>query len=547
VRSALLNAIKERWVLMCGVYFLSLCSMFVFTRTIIGDESHLLTAGWAAWSGRPMYREAWVNNMPGVPYIYGAVQKLFGPSFYLARFTSVALALAAFAFCVKTGRLIAEEWGARIAATLYAFNWVLANHYAAAYSPALLGFCLTASAYFLFKGDSVWYRIAAIAFADLAVCTRALMFPVTVAVNIYALLCRQKGRLPVLLVALVIPLSFYLGFIHDQANRFLFANLYWNKGVSSFPVQSQADLEHAIVALPGIGRMLAKKSADMVLRENALAQLFLYFPLAVLSVPLVYSWYRRGDISSETKIAWRDLPGAWAFIALSVGFIGFLGASMLFVGLLLPGGVPNYQTPGYPLFVILCVYAYKAMILRMRSIEADFKKLVGVTVAMAAIGYGIPNLPYFSGVRNIEGKGLTLPLDGIREVALFVKEHSAPGDEVLTDRPWFVYEAERRPHLGFWMTYYSYAPKWSTEMARRYGLVNADMIRESLENRVPRMVIRYVNENISDDPITFAVRHSADPAALRQVFDEGYERIATFPGVGKHGEGAVIYARRQEQ
>lgn len=537
--------LAHQWILICGLYVAALSSLFALTRRIIGDESHHLVAAQAVYSGLRMYREVWVNNMPGFHYVYGAIQAIWGPSFYLGRFMSVALGVVTFILCVKTCRIIADEWGARIGATLFAFNWVLANHYAAAYSPALTALYLTASAYFLFKGESIGCRLAAVLLADLAVCTRALVFPITAVVNVYVLLARRDFRWLVLLVALLVPFLFYLGFIHDQAEYFLFANLHWNKGVFNAVVNGQADLDRAIAALPGLGKMIVGKAADMTLRENAFATGFLYFPVAVLSVPLVYVWFRARREGSLPGPSWCSLPGMKLFLVLAAGLTGFVLATILFVGLLTPSGVPSYQTPAYPLFIILCVYAYQAMSELWPKWQSNVKLLAGVAVAVAAVGYGLPNVAYMSGVRNIEGKGLTLPLNAIREVALFIKERSDPKDEVLTDRPFFVYEAERRAHLGFWMTYFSYAPRWSTSMAERYHLVNPAMIRHSLEARAPKFVIRYPDQSNERDPVTFAALYSEHPEEVFRSFEAGYERVAVFPAVGKQGEGAVIYGRRE--
>ncbi|GEM_PF-2867914 len=542
----LLRVVKERWVLICGLYFVALCTAFVFTRTIIGDESQLLHVGKAVYSGARLYRDAWFNQMPIGPYLYGAVQFVLGPSFYLGRFTSVALSVINFVLCVKTARTIAGPWGGKVAATLFAFNWVLANYYAAAYSPAMTGLLVTAAAYFLFKGDSLGCRLAALLCADLAVCTRALVFPITAAVNFYVLWARRDGRSLVLAVALFIPALFYLGFIHGQADHFLFANLYSNKQVVALPAQDQTDLDRSVASLPGPGRMLIKKMADTALRRNDFVDLIQYFPIAVLSVPLAFAWYWRRREADTGGTRWRDLPRYAPFLALSAGLAGFVVATILIVSYLLPGGVPNYQTPGYPLYIILCVYAYQAIVTTTPRIQAELRALVGVTVALAAFTYGVPNLAYASGVLNIPGKGLTLPLHAVKEVAVFIRDRSDPEDEILTDRPWFVYEAGRRPHLGFWMTWYSYAPRWSTALSEHYHVVNPEMIRKAIETRAPKFVIRYVDQNNESDPITFAAKHSDDPQGMARLFEERYERIAVFLGAGKHGDGAVIYQRRSD-
>lgn len=540
------NGVVRRWVLICGCYFALLSSAFAFTRTIIGDESQLLLVGRAVYAGQRLYTDVWYNQMPLAPFVYGAVQELWGPSLYLGRFTSVALSLLTFILCVKTGRIIAGEWGARIAGTLFAFNWVLASHFAGAYSPALTGLFLTASTYFLFKGPTLACGLAAILFADLAVCTRALVFPFTAAVNLYVIGARRDSRILVLLAACLPPSLFYLAFIHGQSDHFLFANLYSNKHVVAYPVQDQASLQQTIAVLPGVGRMFIKRLADAALRENDLVKLVQYFPFAVLSVPLVYAWYMGRTGSPEERQGWGILPGSGAFVTVAIGFAGFLVATVLMVSYLLPSGTPNYQTPGYPLFIILCVFAFQAVVsARQGPAGPSLQSLITVTVGIAAIAYGLPNLAYVSGVRNIEGKGLTLPISAIREVGTFIRDRSNPHDEILTDRPWFALEAGRPPHLGFWMTWYSYAPKWSTEMAQRYHVVNPEMVRRSLEILAPKFVIRYVDASNPSDPVTYAAMHSNDPEAVLKVFEAGYERIGVFPGSGKHGAGAVVYARRE--
>lgn len=539
----LLSVLKERWILVCGLYYVALCSTFAFTRVVIGDESQLLLVGQAVYSGQRLYRDVWFNQMPLAPFVYGAIQELWGPSLYLGRFTSVVLSLGTFLLTVRAGRLMAGGWGARIAATLFAFNWVLASHYAGSYSPAMTGLLLTAAGYSLLKGDSLGCRLAALICADLAVCTRALVFPFTVAVNWYVLWRRREARWTVAAVAGLPPFLFYAAFILGQEEHFLFANLYWNKGVTAFPVDTEAALGQAVAALPGLGTILLRKAADMGLRANSFILMFEYFPLAVLSVPLGLAWYR-SRVRGERALP-DDTSRRGAVVALTLGLAGFVGMTFIFSGLIVPTGVPNYQTPGYPLFILLCVYAYQAIVVAETRFREELRQLIIVVVAIAALAYGLPNVAYASGVRNIPGRGLTLPLNGIREVALFLRDRSGPADEILTDRPWFAFEAGRAPHLGFWMTWFSYAPDWSTEMARRYHLVNGEMIRQSLEARAPKFIIRYVDEENESDPITFAMRHSPDPEAVQCSFEEGYERIASFPGVGKRGEGVVVYQRRQ--
>lgn len=111
--------------------FVAEASVFVFAGRPIIDEGVYLNAGRLVYDGSLPYRDFPFSQGPLVPYVYGAVLEVFGPSVLAGRLLSLALGLAGFGASVWLAQALAGRVAAAAVVTLSMLNlpmlWVSAT------------------------------------------------------------------------------------------------------------------------------------------------------------------------------------------------------------------------------------------------------------------------------------------------------------------------------------------------------------------------------------------------------------------------------------
>lgn len=80
-------------------------------------------------------------------------------------------------------------------------------------------------------------------------------------------------------------------------------------------------------------------------------------------------------------------------------------------------------------------------------------------------------------------------LHNVRQVAERIAALTPPDGSIFTFTPVFVAQARRQVMPGMEMEYATFFPTWDTARARRYGLINVDMLRAMIAAREPAALV----------------------------------------------------------
>jgi len=80
-------------------------------------------------------------------------------------------------------------------------------------------------------------------------------------------------------------------------------------------------------------------------------------------------------------------------------------------------------------------------------------------------------------------------LGNLREIAAFVRQHSAPGDEIFTFQPFVAIDAQRDLCPGTEVATFSFYPGWSDERTQRLHALNLNLAEEYLATRRPALAV----------------------------------------------------------
>ena len=125
----------KRWLtpqtltwLVVGLLVAQLAFWVVF-RAVNLDEGWYLWAGQEVFRGRLLYRDFAFTQTPLLPYVYGAVQGVFGSSLYLGRIVTALFGLAAALLSAATARRLAGPWAGFFALLILASTVLVATAY----------------------------------------------------------------------------------------------------------------------------------------------------------------------------------------------------------------------------------------------------------------------------------------------------------------------------------------------------------------------------------------------------------------------------------
>jgi 4-amino-4-deoxy-L-arabinose transferase-like glycosyltransferase len=402
-------------------------------RFLDGDEGVYAYASRLALHGHVPYRDFFYEQMPLLPYVYGAWIGVFGESWYAARSLSALAAAALGALLYLHVERRAGRWPALAATCLYALSGLVFGYFTIVKTFALASLFLFGA--FVLVEALRPRLIAAGLLVGLAVDTRLVFAAAIPAFAVLAL--RRRGLTSFgggLAVGLVPSVVFLVLSPHD----FVFDNLRYHgektsHGLVGEPVQK----------LRTAGNLIGFGNAD-----HALGVQF----LLLLAASAAALWLLR-----------RRLPFA-AAVAVSLGIASFL------------------PTPTYVQY--FCVVVPYLVVLAV-ELATRWPRVVLVGIAAYAAAGAVAL------AHDVQTSPLLKPsIRSVERVAATAESRTQPGETVLSGWPGYLFGTHAQAVSGYTNQFAPVAAaKVSPREAKRVHVLSEPAIEALIRRRVPRLVI----------------------------------------------------------
>ena len=402
-------------------------------RFLDGDEGVYAYASRLALHGHVPYRDFFYEQMPLLPYVYGAWIGVFGESWYSARSLSALAAAGVGALLYLHVERRLGRWPALAATCLYALSGLVFGYFTIVKTFALASLFLFGAYVFVETRRPRW--LAAGLLVGLAVDTR-LVF--AAAIPAFAVLAARRRGLPSFGGGLAAGLVPSLVFLALSPHNFVFDNLRYHgektsHGLIGEPVQK----------LRTAGNLIGFGNAD-----HALGVQFL-----LLLVAAAWAlWLLR-----------RRLPFA-AAVAVSLGIASFL------------------PTPTYVQYfcVVVPYLVLLAVELAARWPRAVLAGLAAYAAAGAvALAHDVQTSPLLKpSIRSVE------------RVAATAESRTQPGETVLSGWPGYLFGTHANAVSGYTNQFAPVAAaKVSSGEAERVHVLSEPALEALIRRRVPRLVV----------------------------------------------------------
>jgi 4-amino-4-deoxy-L-arabinose transferase-like glycosyltransferase len=445
-------------LLLCYVSF----NLFlVQTLYIHHDEGWYLYASQLVYRGKLPYLDFAYFQSPLLPYVYGLFQYLTGPSVLVGRLTSLTLNLGLATFTI----LIARRLGGNLAAII-----------------ALL--CLGTSADFMRVGS---YANNVILSAFLAVLGTWWLLRdwAKQSTQVMATGCWSLAVLARL--SLGLGLALVVGFIlwhHryrliDAWTAVVTPNLILLAGLGSFAIMN-FDRAHFNLFAAQLGRRhqvdwVVNPTSGVSRLELALGS-FLFYTSALLIISLLGSvllWNTFGS-SLQRLNNTQHSRRLVVLIALLI--------PVVYLPNILPGDLyPTYLASPYAFACILAGWLVAKINQEKRLPRQALVGVAGLAIALAAL----ISVIYLSIIISWQNPGL----QQLQTLSDYVKSITTPSDRLFTFETALAANTGRPVTPGTAMSYFSYFPKFSTDQATRYQVVNEDLLSDQLTRREAELVL----------------------------------------------------------
>ena len=467
--------------------------LLIFYRQINLDEGWYLWASKLVYEGKVPYRDFAFPQSPLLPYIYGFFQRLWGEGLLQGRLTTLLITFLNLALWVRLTKRLGNDW------TAVVFLWLListlfvgAYHFAYSAPYALTAFFLTLSiSVALSELPEMRRNVLAVLFWGLAVGTRLSVAVAIAPLGLYLIVNSHRRWRSAIVMGLTAALTLgavfgpfllmgrdvviydLLGFHTDRmlwvwqwhAMRQSIVNL-----VNEFPVP---------LVLGGIGLVI---SAGMLLRARD----------------------RRSEFT-------RQFPG------LLLGLV----VAALIVAQLVPRTTDSYyNTLQMPLLLILdslvIGWVWRALRNRRPLRQVSYVVFAGI-IALNVVLQGATVQR-----RNFVTVPLRNQIELAKDAARFLQETTPAGSQLLTFDTYLALEAKRRIPAGLEMSIFGYRPTWIAQQARRYKVVNNELLLEIMRGDVGAAVFSEFDLNLL----------YGERDLLLETLDQNFRWVKTVPGLG---------------
>lgn len=452
-------------------YLLLFAAVVLFEAALLGsvaarlgvdaDEGFYAFAAREVHSGQRIYTDFFFPQMPYLPYVTAPFLDADAPSIMPGRAVNVVsgaltAGLLAWAAAAWSGRMaVGLTVGAMLAASpLY----LLLLSVGKTYGLANLGLV---AAFLLLARPQLGIAGAALAGACAAVALGARL-PAAAAVVVLAAWSLRHGGRPFLAFAaggVVASLPWLVVFARDP-EAFWFCNFGFH------------ELRREIT---DFGAIVSQK-ANVLAKWTLLPQNFLLWVLAAVGV-----W-------REPRIG---VPALACALALALGYLA---------------ATPTYLQYFLQLMPFLVIAAVPAI-----AVLVDRRVLLGIAAIVSLVGLGWALRPPADGSKRAE-RIEAWRLDHVTEVAAYLRDHTRPGDRILSWWEGYPLLAHREGFtgVGFWES--NVAKKLPPERRRRHHVLGREEVAALIETRAPALIVF---------PEGTWEEHAAAVAA-------GYHRVRTF-------------------
>jgi hypothetical protein len=441
--------------------------LLIFYRQINLDEGWYLWASKLVYEGQVPYRDFAFPQSPLLPYIYGFFQRLWGEGLLQGRLTTLLITFLNLALWVRLTKRLGNDW------TAVVFLWLListlfvgAYHFAYIAPYALTALFLTVSlSVALSELPEMSRNVLAVLFWGLAVGTRLSVAVAIAPLGLYLIINSHRRWRSAIVIGLTAMLT--LGAVFGP---FLLTG-------------------HDVVLYDLFGfhtdRMLWEWQRH-AMRES-IVNLVNEFPVPLMlgGIGLVISvgtLIRAKDRRSEFE---RQLPGL---------LLGLVVASLI-VAQLIPRTTDSYyNTLQMPLLLILdslvICWLWRALANKRLLRPVGYLALTGIIALNVVLQEASMQRRNFVTVPLRNQIGLA------RDAASFLQETTPAGSQVLTFDTYLALEAKRRIPPGLEMSIFSYRPTWTAQQARRYKVVNNELLLEIMRGDVGAAVFSEFDLNL---------------------------------------------------
>jgi 4-amino-4-deoxy-L-arabinose transferase-like glycosyltransferase len=402
-------------------------------RFLDGDEGVYAYASRLALHGHVPYRDFFYEQMPLLPYVYGAWIGIFGESWYAARSLSALAAAATGALLYLHVERRLGGWSALAATCLYALSGLVFGYFTIVKTFALASLFLF-GAYILVEARRPRWLAAGL-LVGLAVDTR-LVF--AAAIPAFAVLAARRRALPPFGGGLAAGLVSSVVFLALSPHAFVFDNLRYHGEKTS----------HGLVGEPVQKLRIAANLIGFGSADHALGLQFLLLLAAA---------------AGALGLLRRRLPFA-AAVAVSLGIASFL------------------PTPTYVQYfcVVVPYLVLLAVELAARWPRAALAGLAAYAAAGAvALAHDVRTSPL-----------LKPSIGSVERVSDAVQSRTRPGETLLAGWPGYLFGTHAQAVSGYTNQFAPVAAaKVSPREARRVHVLSEPALEELIRQRVPRLVV----------------------------------------------------------
>lgn len=460
--TAVQNRKTSSFVFLCFLLlvYLGFNVFLVQTVYIHHDEGWYLYASQLVYQGKLPYLDFAYFQSPLLPYVYGLIQCLTGPSVLAGRLTSLAFSVGVAGLVV----LVARRLGGNLAAVVALLcltssaDFVRVGSYA---NNVILGTFLAMLGTAWLLGDWSRRSVQALSTAcwSLAVLARVSFAPALALVAGFILWHHRrhlKAAVPAIVTPAILLLTGLGGLALVSFDRFYF-------DIVAAQMNRRHQLDWGLNPATGVSNL------ELILVS---ALLYASAMIIIFTLGLIYLWQSSHCRSQRSTRASQNQHLIW--------LVGLL-IPVVYLPNVLPGDLyPTYLASPYPFACIVAGW----LVAKKWAKRLPPLSLVGITglaIALSIITSGL----YLSVIVSWQNPGL----NQLQELSTYIESISGPDSQLFTFETTLAANSGRAVAPGTAMSYFSYFPKFSIQRAAHYRVINDEMVSDQLAHRQADLVL----------------------------------------------------------
>ncbi len=527
--SNLFKKIPLFWLFFCLYLLLGL--LFVFLGKIwMGDESWYFGGSWLVAKGMVPYKDFFIQHNPLFFYFYAIPQYFFGPDMIVGRLTSLVLLMLMFVFVWR----LSMKLGGRTAA-LITSGLMVTNLYSI-------------------------YNFTTVHYGTLETLLIVLFFTVLFE-DIRASI---KYPLTTFILALIVGVRYPIELMSGLLVLYIIFLAYhnWNDKKIILSSISVAVITLAMIMLPFI--IIAKDQFVFDTITYVFEAQKLYAEFGLMENPSIFS--------NLINYYWGSLGAFRNFSDVAILIFSLFLYSMIRI-FLYKSNIKDMMIRNRHLVFLLIFIIFNELFFLAARLSAISHRIFIFPIAAIIAGVGVSKviacckdknsnlLIYCFIIILLVSNPVSAPFIQDKEIkpaytwrnsdlyyyyeaADKVANHTSPGDKILTFTPIIALQANRELIDQNIMELFDYFPTWDTEKARKYKVMNTEMLFDYITSRKVEAVV-LTDERFFRNTGMAQILDKERPELLR-VLDENYYLVEKIPYPPESGRGNIyIYIQRQ--